>query len=234
MATDDLQLGGDALQAFGGSGAVREALGSGGADLLSRLARWSDGWTFSLDADPVLDWNQRTLDAIRTEAASPLVATRALAMEGIAVSVALDVVDSAPARLMRLDAPDAASAAVAAAAHRVLSAAFPAQKAAFDAALADSLAGVPDGAAESAVVALGGLVGDAVVALRARDGWNDVVAYAGARPPASGARRRRATSRRWRRSGGRWSPSRWTAPTSSAPRGRPTSPAPGTRRRSRR
>jgi hypothetical protein len=48
---------------------------------------------------------------------------------------------------------------VAAAAHRVLRDAFPAQGAAFDAALAEDLAGVPDGLLEDAAVAFGKLVG---------------------------------------------------------------------------
>jgi hypothetical protein len=72
VATEDLQIVNDAVQAFGGGGdtalggpaRTAAADGADGADLLSGLARPFDGSAVPLDAEAVLDWNQRTLDAI--------------------------------------------------------------------------------------------------------------------------------------------------------------------------
>ena len=64
-----------------------------------------------------------------------------------------------------------AEAAAAAAAHRVLVAFFPANQAALDERLAESLSTVPDGDAEDAGVALGRAVGDVVLEARADDGY---------------------------------------------------------------
>ncbi len=64
-----------------------------------------------------------------------------------------------------------AEAAAAAAAHEVLVAFFPANRAALDERLARSLSAVPDGDAEDAGVALGRAVGDVVLAARANDGY---------------------------------------------------------------
>jgi len=64
-------------------------------------------------------------------------------------------------------------AAAAAAAHRVLVSLFPSNVATFDAQLADSLAGVPDGPAEDAGMALGSAVGDFIVLFRTNDGMDN-------------------------------------------------------------
>ena len=64
-----------------------------------------------------------------------------------------------------------AEAAAASAAHEVLVAFFPANRAALDARLAESLSAVPDVAAEAAGVALGRAVGDVVLEARAGDGF---------------------------------------------------------------
>ena len=64
-----------------------------------------------------------------------------------------------------------AEAAAAAAAHQVLVAFFPANRAALDEQLAESLSAVPDGDAEDAGVALGRAVGDVVLEARADDGY---------------------------------------------------------------
>ena len=63
------------------------------------------------------------------------------------------------------------------AAHGVLVGLMPAQQATLDAALASSLAAVPDGPAEDAGVAFGKLVADRMLAERADDGSTDVVTY---------------------------------------------------------
>jgi hypothetical protein len=76
-------------------------------------------------------------------------------------------------------APRGAStdAAVAAAAHTVLERFFPADQAALDAALASSLAQIPDGSAKTAGVAVGSSVADGLLALRAGDGLAASVPY---------------------------------------------------------
>jgi hypothetical protein len=63
-------------------------------------------------------------------------------------------------------------AAAAAAAHHVLVAFFPANQAALDERLTESLSAVPDGDAEDAGVALGGAAGDIVLRARAADGYD--------------------------------------------------------------
>ena len=68
-------------------------------------------------------------------------------------------------------------AAAAVAAHDVLVSVLPAQQATLDAALASSLAAVPNGKAEDAGVAFGKLVASRMIAERADDGSTDVVTY---------------------------------------------------------
>jgi hypothetical protein len=106
--------------------------------------------------------------------ANPLRQSRALAMMHAAmhdaVNGAVPVYETYASCLSDRQAdPEAAAAA---AAHRVLSSLFPANTPAFDAQLAGSLAGVPDGTAEEAGVALGSAVGQFVVDVRADDGMD--------------------------------------------------------------
>ena len=72
-------------------------------------------------ANAVLVWNQVLLDSIQTDASSPPVASRAMAMEGIAVLDALNAINGTPAYLVKMTAPagTSADAAVAAAAHKI-------------------------------------------------------------------------------------------------------------------
>jgi hypothetical protein len=141
------------------------------------------GWysTTHLDADTVLSWNQYALEAIQASGSTPLYASRALAMESIAVFDVLKAIDNTPAYLVDINAPAAisATAAVAAAAHGILTYTFPTLTAVFDSHLSQTLAGVPDGKRESAGAALGEAVADALIALRAADGWDATVTYAG-------------------------------------------------------
>jgi hypothetical protein len=125
--------------------------------------------------DPVLFWNNVLLDSIRRDASLPPVASRNLAMVHNAVLDAVNAIEGTPSQFVSLTAPAGASleAAVAAAAHRVLVYAYPAQRATLDAALATSLSAIPDGTSETNGVALGRAAGDAMIALRVTDGWND-------------------------------------------------------------
>jgi len=105
-------------------------------------------------------------------------ASRACADEVQAI-VARDVHDRQAGR------HESAVAAAAAAAHRVASNLYtePDERAVFDAALAEALATVPDGPAETLGLDLGRDVGDAILALRANDGASATMPYApGAEP----------------------------------------------------
>src|SRR5215213_6165741 len=131
-------------------------------------------------ADMVLEWNQVAVEATRVARLSPNAQTRALAMVHGAVFDAVNGIERGYAPyLVNRHAPIWASeeAAAAVAAHGVLVGLMPAQQTTLDAALASSLAAVPDGQAEDAGVAFGKLVADCMLAERADDGSTDVVTY---------------------------------------------------------
>jgi hypothetical protein len=125
-------------------------------------------------ADAAVRWNQIALQAIKTNASDPDFASRALAMESLAVFDAVSAIDGTPGYLLNMTAPADADANVAAAqaAHDVLTYLFPAQKATFDAALASALGAIPDGQGKTDGIALGAAVAAQIIALRANDGWN--------------------------------------------------------------
>ena len=128
-------------------------------------------------ADPVLAWVRMTLEAIRGDAVAPPLATRDLAIVSAAIFDAVAAIRGTPGYHFHEIAPADASpeAATAAAAHRALVHLYPERAATFDAGLADSLAAVPDGPGKDHGVALGRTVADAILALRAGDGWADPV-----------------------------------------------------------
>lgn len=133
-----------------------------------------------MTANAVLAWNEVALAAIRASSTPPPRASRALAITHIAVHDAVAAIDRlyAPYESRLLASPTTSrEAAVASAAHRALIALFPTQTATFDAALATSLAAVPDGPDETAGVALGIQAADAILADRANDGANAQVNY---------------------------------------------------------
>jgi hypothetical protein len=122
----------------------------------------------------------------RMAPATPVQLARVLAMVHAAMH---DAVNGADARYETyasdLKDPHAhPEAAAAAAAHRVLAGLFPANQAAWDAALAASLAGIPDGPPKAAGVRLGAAVGQVILDVRANDGWNAVDPFNP--PPAPG------------------------------------------------
>jgi hypothetical protein len=131
-------------------------------------------------ADVVSDWNEVLLDAVRFDKTAPPRASRIMACVHVSIFDALNGVlggyspyhltESAPAGA-------APAAAAAAAAHRALSVLYPAQQATFDAALAASLAEIPDGTAEQNGVDWGRAVADQILALRGDDGSDTVVDY---------------------------------------------------------
>jgi hypothetical protein len=133
----------------------------------------------------VLDWNQTELAAIQQDGSSPPAASRSLAMVQAAVYDAVNAVQGKPGYYVTQPAPSDASpvAAVAAAAHRVLSYLYPAQKATFDAALTNSLSGVADGKGKTDGISAGESVADAVITLQAHDGFDAYVTYDGGTAP---------------------------------------------------
>jgi membrane-associated phospholipid phosphatase len=126
-------------------------------------------------ADPVLAWVRMTLEAIRGDAVAPPVATRDLAIVSAAIFDAVSAIRGTSGYHAHETVPADASpeAATAAAAHRALVRLYPEWAATFDAGLADSLAAVPDGPGKDHGVALGRTVADAILALRAGDGWGE-------------------------------------------------------------
>ncbi len=122
-------------------------------------------------ADPVLYWIDQTNRSIQAVSASPFHASRALALESIAVLDTIRSINGAPAFLVRLPAPRGgpAAAAISGAAHAVLTRAFPERRAELDAALASILTGTPNDTGRENAVAFGKAVGDSVFAAREND-----------------------------------------------------------------
>ena len=122
----------------------------------------SIGWQ-SARADEVMDWN--AVAAAALPAASPSVASRVMAAMHIAVHDAVNSIEprdrpygfSIPVHMRA-----SKEAAAAAAAHGVLVAMVPAQKPAFDAALAASLAKISEGRAKRDGIGAGRAVAQAV------------------------------------------------------------------------
>ena len=135
----------------------------------------------SARADAVTDWNI----AATTAAAAPFVGGipqgRIFAMTHAAIHDALNAIDrryQPYAFDMRGDPNASPEAAVAAAAHDVLVHEVPAvQQPMLDTAYADSLSGIPDGAAKDAGIAIGKAAAAAIIALRCSDGSQAPMPY---------------------------------------------------------
>ena len=124
--------------------------------------------------DPVLLWNEQTTLSIQATAMDPFMATRALALESIAVLDTLRSAAGLPGFLVRLPAPPNAPPAIAASAgaRAMLVYLFPARRDALDRVFAQTLAAFPADAKRAGAVAFGEAVAAAVIAIRDRDGWN--------------------------------------------------------------
>jgi hypothetical protein len=124
-------------------------------------------------ANVIIQWDNVVIDNIRATGGPPCPIARASAMVHVAMYDAVNSIDRThdPYKMF-VPGPAGASreAAAAAAAHRVLTVLYPARKEVFDGALAESLAGIPDGASETAGVALGKAVADGIIAFRSDDG----------------------------------------------------------------
>ncbi len=131
-------------------------------------------------ADVITDWNNVMLETTRTTPLNPPHASRALAMVHTAMYDAVNsIAQTHQPYHMSVPTPADTSreAAAAQAAYRVLSQLFPSQQPTYELALSNSLAGVPDGAEKQAGISLGTTVADAILALRANDRSDEVVAY---------------------------------------------------------
>jgi hypothetical protein len=134
--------------------------------------------------DMVLRWHDIAMDVLRADRTfpGPGWSSRSLAMTSLAIFDAVNSVDgSYEPYLLRVPGQSrqttSIDAAVASAAHDVLAALYPDQQLMLDAALADSLAGVPDGARETHGVVLGQTTAAAMLQARENDGSSDIVPY---------------------------------------------------------
>lgn len=124
-------------------------------------------------ADVVTDWNQTALRATQTAGAPVPVQSRVMAIVHAGIFDAVNAIDR-KYTVYAIDARPAPGAsreaAAAAAAHGILAQLYPPQKAVTDAALANSLAHIPDGPAKANGILLGQMVAEKLFALRKDDG----------------------------------------------------------------
>jgi hypothetical protein len=142
-------------------------------------------------ADVFDEWNVHAEQAIViTGAQNPAVASLSFAIFQGAVYDAVNAIDRRfTPFISQFNAPADASldAAIAAAAHGVLLGLFPAQQADLETKYANSLAGIPNGSAKDAGIAVGQAAAAAMLAARANDGrFIDVPEYYIPLPPGPG------------------------------------------------
>src|SRR5262245_1337147 len=125
-------------------------------------------------ADVVADWNAIATHAVESSGAQPAAAQRALAGVHVAMFEAMNFIERryVPQLVVRPASPIAASseAAAAAAAHAVLTRLYPESSAAFDAALARSLAELPEDGRKASGTITGRAIGGNVYAVWSWDG----------------------------------------------------------------
>ncbi|MGE3821031.1 MAG: phosphatase PAP2 family protein [Isosphaeraceae bacterium] len=161
---------------------IHLAEGADGVTLQARDA-WGRTATTALDVtrgNAVIAWNAAALEAIRRTRTNPPAAARALAIIHASIYDAVNAVTPiGPAYLVHAKAPRGASASAAAvgAAHEALVATFPTEAALFDAALAQSIAGLGSGRGVSLGLDLGASVARRIVAVRTDDGARESVSY---------------------------------------------------------
>ncbi|MEG4803848.1 phosphatase PAP2 family protein [Microcoleus sp. ARI1-B5] len=147
-----------------------------------------ENFTTHLSGNPVTQWNETMLDAVRTASTAPPAASRNMAMVHAAIYDSVNSITKkySPYRV-NIDAPAGASeeAATAAAAYRTLVSLYPAQTVKFDEAYASSLAKIPDGKSKQDGIILGQQVADQIITLRSTDGANKTVTYTPKTDPGS-------------------------------------------------
>jgi len=132
-------------------------------------------------ADVVTDWNQIALRATDAAGMGPPVQARVMAIVHAAIYDAVNAIDRRHAvyAVAATAPPDASiDGAAAAAAHGAIARLLPPQQAAMDAALATSLAQVPEGRAKTDGIQVGREVAEKLAALRRSDGWDAKRDYA--------------------------------------------------------
>jgi hypothetical protein len=141
-----------------------------------------------LSADMLTEWNQKTEASIAEAKQLPFVGTRTMAIVHAAM---FDAINSIEGRYtpykFKVSAPPGSSpeAAGAAAAHATLVKLFPEQKAALDAAYADSLAKIADGPGKTTGISVGENVAAKILAWRASDGADQPNTYRPATSPGT-------------------------------------------------
>src|SRR5947208_15328499 len=136
------------------------------------------------NGDVVTDWNNATLDAIRTGRTPPPIAPRSLAILHVSIYDAVNgIARTNEPYLVQSSAPSSASreAAASAAAHKALVYLFPAAASSFDTLHVAILAAIPDGPQKTAGIVWGEFVANQILAARANDGSDALV------PPPDGS-----------------------------------------------
>lgn len=133
-------------------------------------------------SDEVLHWNRVASDATAASEikGDPLTESRLLAIVHVAIHDAVNSIDpSFELYSVKLSIAKGASidAAIASSAHATLSELLPSGRPAFDAALRDSLAAIPDGDAKAAGIGVGRSSAAAILAARKDDGSNTTMDY---------------------------------------------------------
>ncbi len=129
-------------------------------------------------ADEVLRWNRIATEVSASAQTFPLTESRIFSILHLAIHDAVNAIDRRyePYRLAAPSAPETSlEAAIAAAAHATLVELMPAGKAAFDAALDETLRAVPNGEAKKRGVEMGGKAAVAILAARQNDGASRTV-----------------------------------------------------------
>ncbi|HEY8459600.1 MAG TPA: vanadium-dependent haloperoxidase [Blastocatellia bacterium] len=150
------------------------------AALLLLVVAWLAALPARARANAVTDWNVIAYQAAEASGRGPITSCD-IAMAHLAMHDALNAIErryepyAYDAVAPRGVSPDAA---VAAAAHDVLVARIPNQKASLDAAFASALAAIPDGPAKAGGVAVGRAAAAAIVAMREQDGSKDIAPHA--------------------------------------------------------
>ena len=140
------------------------------------------GGAASASENEVLRWNLVATDAALAAKIDPITESRIFAIVQIAVHDALNAIEPRfeafpAAGPLGAESSASADAAVAAAAHEVLTQLVPSQAAAFDAARAKALAAIPDGAAETRGVDVGRRAAAAILKARRGDGSDAPTPY---------------------------------------------------------
>jgi hypothetical protein len=130
-------------------------------------------------ADIVTDWNVIATTTAPAAGMNPLLQSRIYAMVHAATHDALNAIEPRyqPYVFQAHSTGASPEAAVAAAAHGVLTSEIPAQQAALDAAYVSSLSGVPDGPAKSYGILVGQAAAAAILSVRHNDGSTAIVPY---------------------------------------------------------